>query len=85
MVLDALVLLCSFMVRVSSHRGIVMSRKLFDNFGSKIYWDRQLKLIRLLESIMGCAENILWTKEISCTMRKYVRMKEKWNKYGKRD
>jgi hypothetical protein len=61
-----------------------MSRILFGNFGNKIYWDKQLKLIRLIESTMGRAENILWAKEISYTRRKYVRMNEKLNKGRKK-
>jgi hypothetical protein len=39
-------------------------------FRNKIYWDRQLKLIKRLENIMGHAENILWAKEISYVKEK---------------
>jgi hypothetical protein len=63
-----------------------MFRILCGNFGNKIYWDKQLKLTRRLENTMGRAENILWTKEISYTMRKYMRneinVKNGLNKYG---
>jgi hypothetical protein len=61
-----------------------MSRILFGNFRNKIYWDKQLKLIILIESTMGRAENILWAKEISYTRRKYMRMNDKLNKGGKK-
>jgi hypothetical protein len=44
---------------VAENPIIVMSRILLAIWGNKIYWDRQLKLIRQLESTMGRAEKIL--------------------------
>jgi hypothetical protein len=63
----------------------VMSLILFAILRIKIQWDKQLELIRRPKNTMGRAENILWTKEINYTRRKYVRMNEKWNKMRKMD
>jgi len=62
-----------------------MSLILFAILRIKIQWDKQLELIRRPKNTMGRAENILWTKEINYTRRKYVRMNEKWNKMRKMD